>query len=141
MTDSLPEHATPEEQDRFTGFVLHRIPEEVRASLTREQWAAIRSAIYRSRPGQGHAVDLRFTVPLGVLRGYVVLQMGRDRRKGGREDARPALPWPLRVANFVAAVLLLCSLSALLFGILYVVKSMLGINLLRDRHLHDLLND
>jgi hypothetical protein len=128
-------------EDRFTMFVMSRIPDEVRASLTAEQYQAIRTAIYRSRPGQGHAVDLRFSVPLVLFRGYVVLQMGKDRRARARPDDKSKPQSALsRIVGYALFAVLAYSAVVLVLGVLYLLKSLLGINLLPDKHLLDLLS-
>jgi len=125
--------------DPFTTFVMARIPDDVRQSLSAEQYEAIRKAIFLSRPGQGHSVDVRFTVPLGFMRGYVVLQMGRDKRRGSRRDMRGKRSLLSRVFDRFAALILLYCLTASVLVTLYALKSMLGINLLADHHLLDFI--
>jgi hypothetical protein len=125
--------------DPFTAFVMARIPDEVRKSLDAEQYEAIRKAIFQSRPGQGHAVDLRFTVPLGFMRGYVVLQIGRDKRRGSRRDMRGNRSLLSRAFDRFAALILMYCVAASVLVSLYAVKSLLGINLFADRHLLDFI--
>lgn len=125
--------------DPFTNFVMARIPDDVRQSLSAEQYQAVRKAIFQSRPGQGHAVDLRFTVPLGIMRWYVVLQMGRDRRSKRRSDMRGKRSLTARVIDRVALLAILYCLTVTLLFTLYVIKSLLGINLFVDRHLLDII--
>lgn len=125
--------------DPFTTFVMARIPDDVRQSLNTEQYEAIRKAIFQSRPGQGHALDVRFTVPLGFMRGYVVLQLGRDKRHGKRRDLRGERSFLTRAFDrFAALILAYCAIAAVLVA-LYAIKSLLGINLFADRHLLDFI--
>lgn len=125
--------------DPFTTFVMARIPDDVRQSLSAEQYEAIRKAIFQSRPGQGHSVDLRFTVPLGFMRGYVVLQMGRDKRRGSRRDMRGKRSLLSRAFDRFAVIVLVYCVTASVLVALYALKSLLGINLFADRHLLDFI--
>jgi hypothetical protein len=76
-------------------------------------------------------IDLRFGVDLVVMRFYVVLMVGKDRRDQHRTHAVKGLT---KLGNTLAAVLFLVGTNLAISGFivlsLYLVKSMLGINLL-----------
>lgn len=83
-------------------------------------------------------VDLRFTVNLLFSRFYIVLFVGKDRRK--QQRSYPVSRWT-RLANIVAAVILLLGLNVTITGSLfiagYLVKSALGIDIFPHSHLRD----
>lgn len=83
-------------------------------------------------------VDLRFTVNLLFSRFYIVLFVGKDRRKQSR--SYPVSRWT-RLANIVAATILLLGLNVTITGSLfiagYLVKSALGIDIFPHTHLRD----
>jgi hypothetical protein len=84
-----------------------------------------------SSPPRPKLIDIRFGVDLVVTRFYVVLMVGKDRR----DQSRPYTVngWT-KLGNTLAAVLLLLGANLALSGFivlfLYLLKSMLGINLL-----------
>lgn len=78
--------------ERFERTFRSRVPPEVARSFTADQMAAIKSAFGGER-WDGHAVDIRGTVPLPFKRYYFVLVAGPDRR--GRRRARPLRRPPL----------------------------------------------
>jgi len=125
--------------DPFTHEFMQRISPEVRASLTPAQRSAIEKALDGS-PSKAHpAIDIRLTIPLFVARYYLVFLMGRDRRVGTRRSEAT------RQRHLSAASLLLFFLIAvspvivIVLLILYAVKTALGINVMPEMHLKDLL--
>lgn len=110
------EHINPDIRDTFTETQLseiHRVLEE---------------AIPKPAP---KIVDLRFIVDLIVSRFYVVVLVGKDRRKTPRKYN---LPSPVtRIGNFMAAIVLLLSLNLMISaGVAvsgYLIKSAVGIDL------------
>jgi hypothetical protein len=69
------------------------------------------------------------------MRWYVVLQMGRDRRSKRRSDMRGKRSLTARVIDRVALLAILYCLTVTVLFTMYVIKSLLGINLFVDRHL------
>ncbi|GIK99610.1 MAG: hypothetical protein BroJett029_38190 [Alphaproteobacteria bacterium] len=65
---------------------LRRLPQQVRASLTSEQEAALKAAA-GARAADSHPVDLRFSLPTPWGRYYLALFGGRDRRSRARRQA------------------------------------------------------
>jgi hypothetical protein len=125
--------------DAFTDSVLRRIDPEVRATLSPPQLDAIRDAVSAHRPLKGHPVDVRGIIPLFFARYYFVFLMGRDRRAPTRAieaDRRR------KTALLGGGLFFVCAISPLiLFTLLflYLLKSSLGIDLLPDTHIWDLL--
>lgn len=127
MAQELPRHSNPEPLSQSLA-----IDEAVLDSLTPEQWTAIQKYIF-NRKGQKHPklVDLRFAIDLVVMRFYVVLLVGQDRRNRDRANSASGLT---KLGNRVAAVILLISLniilSAFIVLILYLLKAALGIDIM-----------
>ncbi|MBI2951429.1 hypothetical protein HYY27_05005 [bacterium] len=125
--------------DAFTESVLRRIDPEVRNTLSPAQLEAVREAVSAHQPLKGHPVDVRGIIPLFFARYYFVFLMGRDRRAPTRAieaDRRR------KTALLGGGLFFVCAISplillALLF--LYLLKSSLGIDLLPEAHLWDLL--
>ncbi|OLP19840.1 hypothetical protein BST81_03440 [Leptolyngbya sp. 'hensonii'] len=87
----------------------------------------LREAIPRPSP---KIVDLRFVVDLLFSRFYIVLFVGKDRR---RKLRKPSLLDPITyVGNLVSVIILLIgfnlTVSATLLLVLYLLKSLLGID-------------
>jgi hypothetical protein len=80
---------------------------------------------------QPKLIDIRFAVDLVVTRFYIVLIVGQDRR--GRQRAHPVRGFT-KMGNAITAVLLLLganlAISAFMLLSFYLIKSMLGINLM-----------
>ncbi|MEB3886233.1 hypothetical protein [Lyngbya sp. CCY1209] len=114
--------------------ILHSFDARQRQAIER----LLRDAIPKPSP---KVVDLRFTVDLILGRFYVVLFVGKERRRGVRSylPARAT-----QVGNAIAAIVLLVGLNLLitsvLFLLLYLLKSALGIDLFSGEHLIDKLN-
>ncbi|WP_404783764.1 hypothetical protein [Altericista sp. CCNU0014] len=87
----------------------------------------------RPKPIDTRFIDIRFEVDLVVTRFYVVLMVGKDRRDRQRDRQVRGLT---KVGNTIAAVLLLLSTNLAISGFivlsLYLLKSMLGINLMPE---------
>ena len=96
-------------------------------SFTDEQLRAIKMS-FGARERGAHTVDLRFSVPL--LRRYVVLLMGRERRtaKRRRNDRKFHPVATLSNAIAMSAVVIVVAVPVFLVG--YGVKSFLGINIM-----------
>lgn len=126
--------------DGKVDYILKQIDGEVLGSLTPAQLAAIRSmvksSILQSSP---KLVDLRVSVDLIFTRFYVVLFVGKERRKNPRPHTVSGMTI---ITNKIAAIGLLVGLnltvSAFIFLMAYLLKSALGINLF-DHHLRDYL--
>lgn len=134
-----PQERAP--QDPFVGAVLRHLGEETLATFTEEQRRRLERALFACRPLQGHPIDIRGGIPLFFLRFYYVLLVGRDRRRSTSKAEHERR----RAAGVVTdAIFVLCllwqGLVVLLLG-LYLIKSALGIDLIKDRHAWELLLD
>lgn len=110
---------------------LDQIDPAVQASLTPDQWGEVRRVMALALPQPSpKLIDLRFDIDLLLSRYYIVLMVGKDRRRSTRPYAVSGVT---RWANWVAAVVLLLGLNlAISAGVLllaYLLKSALGINL------------
>ena len=125
--------------DPFTQHVIERMDPKVRASLTPVQLSAIKEAIRANRPSQKHTIDIRGIIPFFLVRYYFVFLAGRDRRLCTTriEDKRR---WLTSLSGgltlFILGVTPLLLILALL---LYLVKCSLGINIMPEMHLKELL--
>jgi hypothetical protein len=82
-------------------------------------------------PPRPKLIDIRFEVDLVVTRFYVVLMVGKDRR--GRHRTHAVKGWTKLGNTLIASLLLLVTnlaISGFIVLSLYLLKSMLGINLM-----------
>lgn len=111
---------------------LTQIDPDVQASLNPQQWAELERVIDLAIPKPApKLVDLRFEVDLLISRYFIVLMVGKDRRRTPRSAPVSRLT---QFGNWVAAVTLLLgfnlALSASVLMAAYLIKSALGIDLL-----------
>lgn len=129
--------------DAYVEYTLSRLPRDVLNGLTDQQLGAIRNALGNQFESSRHAVDLRIRVPLFFRSYYVVLFMGRDRRRTVINTERyrlELLPKGLRRGLFVAAsTLVLCVFVLCLLTLIYLVKSAMGLDIFKNIHLYDLV--
>lgn len=118
------------------------LPPAASARFTPEHLAALDVAISRTRPRPGtHKLDYRVSLPFFGRRYYFVLLGGRERRSRARiaSDGQDA-SWRLSLAY---GVLFTVVASAGMFAVmilLYVVKSLLGIDIFEQHSwLHSLI--
>ena len=126
-------------RDPYTDDVFASVPLEIRQSFTPEQRVAIREAVAgRERVRR---VDVRFVLPLYFTQVYVVFMCGKDRRRDVamtiHDRRRAAKDYGLLGAMLIAAAILI--VAALI--VLYYVKSYSGIDLLKDKHVKDVLRE
>lgn len=111
---------------------LSQLHPEVQASLTPQQRTDIERvmALAISKPAP-KLIDLRFTIDLIVSRYFVVLMVGKDRRRAQRDVPVSRLT---QFSNWAVAVVLLLGfnlvLSTSVLMLAYLIKSALGIDLL-----------
>lgn len=130
----------PEYSARTADYYLKQMDAKVHDSLTPEQLAAVQAALESAMPKPiPKMVDLRINIDLIVSRFYIVLFVGKDRRKSQRSHTASGFT---AVANRIAAIFMLVGLnltiSLFIFLVAYLVKSALGINLFSS-HLSDYL--
>ena len=121
---------------------LALLDDEARASFSDDQLSSIcmllRFAIPKPSP---KLVDLRFEIDLLISRFYVVVFVGKDRRRQRRGPVPRRLT---RIGNIIIAIAILVGINLLfsvcLFIFLYLVKSALSIDLFQGTHLVDQIN-
>ena len=126
--------------DKDADYYMHQIPLQVLEKLDKSEREHIKSVIYTALPRSSpKLIDLRFVVDLIFTRYFVVLLIGKDRRKQQREHQVSGIS---KFANVIAAIILIIAMSLLVsavtFLILYLIKSALGIDLFKG-HLTDIL--
>ena len=115
---------------RTPSYYLDKISPDILASFTNEQLRVITSILERAIPKPSpKIVDFRFTVDLIFSRFYVVLFVGKDRRRKQRHQVTEGIS---RIGNAIAAVILLVAanlvISALILLFAYLFKSAIGLN-------------
>lgn len=123
--------ARPSERQRTPADILSCMAPTVRDSLSDHQLTEVERLIDLALPKPApKLVDLRFDIDLLVSRFFIVLFVGKDRRKAARNHAVSRLT---ALGNWMAAVVLLIgvnlAVSLSLLMLAYLVKSALGINL------------
>lgn len=128
---------------RTPSYYLEKIEPAILESFTFEQIQSIISvldlAIAKPSP---KLVDLRIVVDLIFSRFYVVLFVGKDRRKKQRQYR---LSGVAKIGNVIAAIILLIGmnlvLSTFIFLTAYLLKAAIGIDFFSDMHLKDVLKN
>lgn len=121
---------------------LARVPAELLAGFSEQQQQVIQSIVISAIPKPApKIVDLRFTINLLFSRFYIVLFVGKDRRRSRRRHVPAGVS---RIGNIIVAIFLLvganlCA-SFFIFMALYLLKSWVGINVFKELHLIDVLN-
>jgi len=136
---SSPENLLVKQRQQEPGeeYYYSMIRPDIEKTLNFEQRQELRNVLKRiARVPSTKIVDFRTTFWF-IKRFYLVVFLGLDRRR--REPVgfqRELLLIAMRMAVFFV---LLIVLLFLVFGILYVAKSDMGIDLFQDRHLSDFL--
>jgi hypothetical protein len=117
---------------RTPDYYLSKLAVPIWESLTPEQREAFHQILSEAIPKPSpKIVDLRFAIDLLVSRFYVVLFIGKDRRKRQRQYFNRTIT---RIGNTVAVTIILVGMnltvSAFILLAGYLVKSAIGINLL-----------
>jgi ABC-type Fe3+ transport system permease subunit len=126
------------EVDAYTQHVMSNIPSEVFNTLNLLQIQAIESAIGKNAPFRKHPMDIRGTISLFFIRFYFVLLIGRDRRYTSREKEGRRRQKARSVGVIFAIYSVICIIAPIIFLILYLLKSLVGIDLFPDSHLIDM---
>ncbi|MEB3253033.1 MAG: hypothetical protein VKO01_12995 [Cyanobacteriota bacterium] len=118
-------------QSRSATTYLEAMAPEIRATLTAEQLGEMERVIKLALPQPApKIIDLRVDVDLLVGRFFIVLFVGKDRRRSPRQQATRPLTAAL---NWLTAMVLLLGVNLLisvsLFAFAYLIKSAIGINL------------
>ncbi|MGO1119617.1 hypothetical protein ACTL6U_12960 [Rhodovibrionaceae bacterium A322] len=112
--------------DAFLAKHFQFISPEMAASFTPEQRVALRR-MFMSREEGRHLIDSRHSFPLGRKRYYYVFLFGKDRRPMDRLKREGMIS---RGTTFFVYVVGLIMLMVPVFGILYLFKSALGVDLM-----------
>ncbi|MBO6783106.1 MAG: hypothetical protein JJ899_07530 [Alphaproteobacteria bacterium] len=107
-------------------------------SFTDEQLLEIKKC-FAGRTRGAHTVDLRFSIPL--LRRYVVLLMGRERRSRKRRNHDRKFHPVGTLGNLFAIAVVAVVLAVPVFVVGYGVKSYLGINMVSAGGVHSMIED
>ncbi|MGL6511701.1 hypothetical protein ACSZNJ_18845 [Aeromonas hydrophila] len=108
--------------DRF----YRALAPEVAQSLSETQRNGIEQALRVMSNGKSHAINVNSAFGLGNWRCYLVVLVGRDRRRSQRESG---LRFQLKV--LLTTLLLLTGLCGTVL-LLYLIKSALGIDIFKD---------
>ncbi len=135
ITSSSYRNRTPDDY-------LNQIDPDILSSFNSKQVAVIKTLLKTAIPKQSpKIVDLRLTIDLIFSRFYLVIFVGKERRRGQREYPVRKIT---RFGNIVAATLLLIGInlmiSLFIFLVLYLIKSALKIDLFPGGSLIDWLN-
>lgn len=119
-------------QSRDPSYYLEKITPDILASFNTDQLGAITSILNQAIPQPSpKVVDFRFTVDLIFSRYYIVLFVGKDRRRKQRQYVAAGIA---RIGNAIAAVILLIGanlvISALILLFAYLLKSAIGLDFL-----------
>ena len=123
---------------------LAEIDPAIANQLTGEQWSEIRKVLKQAIPKPApKIVDLRLSVDLILSRFYIVLFVGKDRRRKPRKYRLSNTT--TRIGNMIAASLLLIGINLTITAALaigaYLLKAAVNINLFPNRHLPEILKE
>jgi hypothetical protein len=132
-------------EDPFHALFFSRIPADVARSFSPAQLDAVKRAFGARSPGV-HAVDLRFSLPIGRRAWYVVFLAGRERRSSDRTIMERLFRPLWTGANVLVLAAFALTFALALATMLYVGKRALnidvfpGIDMLPDRSIERVLN-
>ncbi len=125
--------------DAFTHHILYSIDFKVLNSLTSEQLSAIKHAIKASSPQQKHSVDIRGIINLIFIKYYFVFFVGRDRRMSTEAIEEERRDKVALFGNIVFFVIVISAFIWIAIILLYVFKTISGIDLFPGEHLGRIL--
>jgi len=116
---------------------IERIDKDILVTFTVEQLKVISEVIHANKRWTRHPIGLRFSFPVYFARFFVVFLIGRDRRWHVQsiEDARRSMMMSASIVLFFYCLTLGAAIT--LFMGLYVIKGLLGIDLIPGWHLTD----
>mgnify|MGYP000703968733 CR=1 FL=1 len=135
MTIKSNQHSAP-----FTHHVYESIDSDIKTTFSPKQVRAIKAAISANKPYQKHPFDLRGIIPLFFLRLYFVILIGRDKRQPTRDNEAKRRQSAVLGSVLLSVYILTCMLLPIGFLMLYVLKTLLGIDLIEGEHLSDLFS-
>lgn len=139
---SLRKSAYVDYHRRTPRYYLERLDPAMLDSFTPQQLSAIVGILTEAIPQSSpKIVDLRFAIDLIISRFYFVILVGKDRRRQKRKYIPQGVA---KVGNAIAVLVLLLGLNVLLsltlILLFYLLKTILGIDLMPDSHLSDFLS-
>ena len=116
---------------RDENYYMYQIPLETLEKLNDDERDHLKSVFRTALPNTTpKIIDLRFVVDLVFTRYFIVLMIGKDRRKQQRQYEVSGVT---KIANIIGAILLIIAMSLLIsamtFLLLYLLKSSVGIDL------------
>lgn len=120
----------PNYRTRTPEYYLQQIEPSVLTSFSQEQLQAIINILTQAIPQPSpKIVDFRFNIDLILSRFYLVLFVGKDRRKRQRQYIPEGIA---RIGNAIAVVILLLGANLVISGVIllfaYLLKSAVGID-------------
>jgi hypothetical protein len=121
---------------------LERVPEVIKNSWSVEYRKEVEDIIKFVIPKPSpKIIDIRISINLFFSKFYIVLLLGPDQRAQARKHNPKGFS---RIGNWIAGILILIvlnlAISLIIFMIAYYIKCSLGINLFKDEHLIDKIN-
>lgn len=120
--------------DPFLERFFSRISREAAESFTDDQLLAVKQA-FADQVGRDHSIDIRMSVPLLFRRYYLVFISGPERRDQARRRRDRAARRMAKRTNVAFMITMLLFGVFSILGMLYLLKSALGIDLLPDTSL------
>ena len=118
-----------DQDDAFVARFLGKIPSDIAQSFSDAQLEAVVAA-FGTRRWRIHPVDIRLTIPLVGRAYYLVLIAGLDRRSSQRRRSDRIARPIATLGNAIFAAVFFTGVLFSVFAALYVLKSLLGIDLL-----------
>lgn len=139
---SLRKSAYVDYQRRTPRYYLERLDPKMLDSFTPQQLSAIVGILTEAIPQSSpKIVDLRFAIDLIISRFYFVILVGKDRRQQKRKYVPQGVA---KLGNAIAVLVLLLGLNLLLsltlILLFYLLKTILGVDLMPNSHLSDFLS-
>jgi len=120
--------------DPFLEQFFSRIPRDMAESFSDDQLLAIKRA-FADQVGKDHSIDIRVSLPLLFRRYYMVFIAGPERRDQARRRRDKGTRRIAKGTNIVFMIFLSFWGVISVLGMLYLLKSALGIDLLPDTSL------
>lgn len=139
MTPETETDTSFDNMDPLAIHVFNNLDREILRGLSKNQIDAIGESIAKQARSTHHTLDLRGLIPMFFANFYFVILFGRDRRSKYDAAAHQRRQKADNIASMILLVSLSFSLLLLLAVLLYLVKMALGINLISNFHLPDLL--
>lgn len=116
-------------------YVLNKIDFDIQKSLTEEQFAAIEDAINTCQLREKHGFDLRGKINLFFMKYYFVFLIGRDRRAFVKDIEAERIRKVSLIGNLVYFIFIILSIFFSTAVGLYLIKTLLGIDLFPGKHM------